>query len=131
MNKETRGRPNELARVKGIKIGSIVKRTGDTREGQQFTVCGFDQDGDPYGLEENSKVGAFSDRCTVVKEHTDDSMKKLTKNNALKVMHAILNDEERCKEILEAWNDVLDDMRLDDFFGTEGQCDPRGDGRED
>ena len=24
---------------------------------------------------------------------------------------------------------VLDGLRDDDFFGTEGQCDPRGDGR--
>jgi hypothetical protein len=28
-------------------------------------------------------------------------------------------------------NGMLDDMRDDDEFGTEGQCDPRGDGRDD
>lgn len=27
-------------------------------------------------------------------------------------------------------NDSLDEMLEDDFFGTEGQCDPRGDHRD-
>lgn len=31
---------------------------------------------------------------------------------------------------LATWlNDKLDELRRDDFFGTEGQCDPRGDSR--
>ena len=27
--------------------------------------------------------------------------------------------------------EVLDDLQSDDFFGTEGQCDPRGDFRDE
>jgi hypothetical protein len=29
----------------------------------------------------------------------------------------------------EILNEMLDNMRDEDFFGTEGQCDPRGDNR--
>lgn len=32
--------------------------------------------------------------------------------------------------ILTRWNAVLNELRDDDFFGTEGQCDPRGDPRK-
>ena len=31
------------------------------------------------------------------------------------------------RERLDAW---LDDWHSEDYFGTEGQCDPRGDARE-
>lgn len=27
-------------------------------------------------------------------------------------------------------NDYLDELRMNDFFGTEGECDPRGDFRD-
>ena len=37
---------------------------------------------------------------------------------------------EDCKPDIEKINNILDDLRNDDYFGTEGQCDPRGDGRE-
>ena len=30
----------------------------------------------------------------------------------------------------EAFNDMLDELRSDDFFGTEGELDPRGDNRD-
>lgn len=30
----------------------------------------------------------------------------------------------------DAVNDMLDELRCSDFFGTEGQCDPRGDNRD-
>lgn len=35
------------------------------------------------------------------------------------------------KVIFEVLNNALDDLRFADFFGTEAQNDPRGDGRED
>lgn len=58
--------------------------------------------------------------------------KKLTKKNAMKVMEKILKlPKDDQKEVLEALNEVLDELRCQDFFGTEGQLDPRGDGRED
>ena len=31
--------------------------------------------------------------------------------------------------VSEYFNTMLDDLRSEDFFGTEGQCDPRGDDR--
>jgi len=37
-------------------------------------------------------------------------------------------DDEKC--ISEAFNEMLDRLRAMDFFGTEGQIDPRGDCRE-
>lgn len=35
------------------------------------------------------------------------------------------------KVIFKQWNEVLDELLLNDFFGTEGQLDPRGDHRND
>ncbi len=35
------------------------------------------------------------------------------------------------KRVFDALNAALDELREDDGFGTEGQLDPRGDGRED
>lgn len=56
--------------------------------------------------------------------------KKLTLKNERKVFDAILAmDKEERKIIYEAFNEALDSLRDEDFFGTEGQCDPRGDGR--
>jgi len=37
------------------------------------------------------------------------------------------NDRRQCW--FESLNDILDDMLNNDFFGTEGQNDPRGDHR--
>lgn len=42
-----------------------------------------------------------------------------------------LENENDAEIILEELNNMLDDMRDNDFFGTEGQLDPRGDGREE
>jgi len=38
--------------------------------------------------------------------------------------------KETVKEFSNVFNDWLDHLLWDDFFGTEGQCDPRGDRRE-
>jgi hypothetical protein len=38
------------------------------------------------------------------------------------------NDQENF--VSESFNAMLDTMRDDDFFGTEGQSDPRGDNRD-
>lgn len=38
-------------------------------------------------------------------------------------------DKFREKEIAKAFNEMLDSLLGDDFFGTEGQRDPRGDHR--
>jgi hypothetical protein len=57
--------------------------------------------------------------------------KKLTARNARKVLDAVLAmDKADRDEVLTSWNQALDDLRAEDFFGTEAQNDPRGDGRE-
>jgi hypothetical protein len=40
-------------------------------------------------------------------------------------------DNKQCKKFwVESLNNMLDDMMSEDFFGTEGQGDPRGDNRD-
>lgn len=58
--------------------------------------------------------------------------RKLTTKNAKTVFENImaLHEEDR-KVVLARFDDVLSDLANDDFFGTERQCDPRGDGRND
>lgn len=58
--------------------------------------------------------------------------RKLTTKNAEKVFDAILDlpiDDQ--KVVLAQFDSVLTELANDDFFGTERQCDPRGDGRND
>ena len=43
----------------------------------------------------------------------------------------VLEDESNADVLREELDSMLDTLRDDDFFGTEGQCDPRGDGREE
>jgi hypothetical protein len=38
-------------------------------------------------------------------------------------------DEDDCNILLNAFDKMLSDLNCDDFFGTEGQSDPRGDFR--
>jgi hypothetical protein len=50
------------------------------------------------------------------------------------VLDAIRKDyDEADSDGRKAWEEIidsmLDDLAMDDFFGTEGQNDPRGDGR--
>lgn len=40
------------------------------------------------------------------------------------------NEEGARKDISKLLNDMLDDLCDEDFFGTEAQCDPRGDHRD-
>ena len=56
--------------------------------------------------------------------------KKASPKNLSKVFAKIIRMPEEDQEIIcEKLNDMLDDLRDGDFFGTEGQCDPRGDPR--
>jgi hypothetical protein len=59
---------------------------------------------------------------------------KFTKKNARQVFDNILNrmkeDSNDCKVYEEEINNVLDFLLGEDFFGTEGQLDPRGDHRD-
>ncbi len=41
-----------------------------------------------------------------------------------------VNDPDLLKEVKAEFNDWLDEYLANDFFGTEGQLDPRGDQRE-
>lgn len=44
-----------------------------------------------------------------------------------KLMIYASEDKSNEKEIASAFNEMLDGLLDNDFFGTEGQCDPRGD----
>ena len=60
---------------------------------------------------------------------------KATKRNFKKVLTAIGENFDKHKpEQKKAWvdwlNESLNNLLADDFFGTEGQCDPRGDQRD-
>ena len=62
--------------------------------------------------------------------------KKVTIKNFSEVMNNIkLLFEKSDEEGKEIWcsdlNEMLDNQLNDDFFGTEGQLDPRGDQRDD
>ena len=56
--------------------------------------------------------------------------KRLTPSRLPKVCERILamNAEEK-RLFCEAFDEFLDSLRDEDCFGTEGQCDPRGDPR--
>jgi hypothetical protein len=61
-------------------------------------------------------------------------MKKINSKNFQTVLNNIQkNFEESSKEDKKLWclefNQMLDSMKDEDFFGTEGQTDPRGDQR--
>ena len=60
-------------------------------------------------------------------------MNKVTHKNMAEIWAKLLEyadtkDERRC--VAEAFNEMLDALANNDFFGTEGQCDPRGDQRD-
>jgi hypothetical protein len=61
--------------------------------------------------------------------------KKATVKNFKKVALNMIEmfekeDNKQCKKFwVDSLNTMLDDMMSGDFFGTEGQCDPRGDNR--
>ena len=46
------------------------------------------------------------------------------------IMDEAKHSDEARKDISKLFNNMLDDMLGNDFFGTEGQCDPRGDHRD-
>lgn len=55
---------------------------------------------------------------------------RLTLKNARLVFDEILSmEKDDLKTVLDKFNKCLDDLCEEDFFGTEGQCDPRGDSR--
>lgn len=62
--------------------------------------------------------------------------KKATRKNLRKVLEKLAGmaedgDAQDAKIIVEKVNAMLDDLLSDDFFGTEGQLDPRGDHRDE
>ena len=61
--------------------------------------------------------------------------RKITQKNAQEVFNKLvdfLKANDRCaKEFYKDFNEFLDKRLQMDFFGTEGQCDPRGDHRDD
>lgn len=63
------------------------------------------------------------------------SRKKVTLRNYKKVLKNIedhiTEDKKDAQPMIDELNDMLDNLRSNDYFGTEGQLDPRGDGRDD
>lgn len=60
--------------------------------------------------------------------------RKITPKNMQKVFNKLvdfLKANDCAKEFCKDFNKFLDDRLCMDFFGTEGQCDPRGDHRND
>lgn len=61
------------------------------------------------------------------------SKKRVTPRNLSKVLKAIdeqmTGDKTSAKMFCDHFNLFLDDLDQDDFWGTEGQLDPRGDQR--
>lgn len=60
---------------------------------------------------------------------------KATAKNVSDVLRRFADFLDEChprnrKDVAICVNEMLDDYAADDFFGTEGQCDPRGDQRE-
>ncbi|MAX51686.1 MAG: hypothetical protein CMH22_16105 [Methylophaga sp.] len=49
----------------------------------------------------------------------------------LERLSKIAGDEDEAESIAGPLDMMLDDLHEEDFFGTEGQCDPRGDFREE
>lgn len=78
----------------------------------------------------------------IMLEMYNDDFKEYLKQNKIKEptdLNGILESfetifatltKETVKEFSNVFNDWLDHMLWDDFFGTEGQLDPRGDRRE-
>jgi len=62
----------------------------------------------------------------VKKPKTVEELNKVWSN----LMEMAKNDEGDCEVIADCFNEMLDELLGDDFFGTEGQMDPRGDHRE-
>lgn len=49
--------------------------------------------------------------------------------NLSKYVAEVYGDKEACRAFCHDLNDFLDGIAEQDGFGTEGQCDPRGDQR--
>jgi hypothetical protein len=60
-------------------------------------------------------------------------MPELTRDNARVVLGNVIDQIEADPERAAVWcfdlNVMMDEMLVNDFFGTEGQSDPRGDHR--
>lgn len=46
-----------------------------------------------------------------------------------RIMDIVDENEDDAEVFADALDDMLDILAQDDFFGTERECDPRGDGR--
>lgn len=60
---------------------------------------------------------------------------KVKAQNLRKVLEKLadmaLDEGETCTIVCDALNEMLDELLENDFFGTEGQLDPRGDHRDE
>lgn len=62
------------------------------------------------------------------------AFKRTTKTTLVKHLRAFADqlekDKTSDKELADKFNEWMDELLGLDFFGTEGQCDPRGDHRD-
>lgn len=67
-----------------------------------------------------------------IPQHLLDEGKRLTLTKMFEDMYNHIGDAELDTDVFnEELNAFLDRLLEDDYFGTEGQCDPRGDHRND
>ena len=61
----------------------------------------------------------------------NDESKRLSLTKMFEHMFNVIGDDEICSDMFnEELNAFLDRLVEEDYFGTEGQCDPRGDQRD-
>lgn len=67
-----------------------------------------------------------------IPQHLLDEGKRLTLTKMFEDMYNHIGDAELDTDVFnEELHAFLDRLLEDDYFGTEGQCDPRGDHRND
>jgi hypothetical protein len=72
------------------------------------------------------RLGVTSDkRDDVSKEKLDTLLQNI------KLWNERVDDVEESRVMFEELNNTLDNLLCEDFFGTEGQCDPRRDRRDE
>lgn len=60
------------------------------------------------------------------KKKLEDRLEEVWKN----LFKYCTNNKDDTLYLAKKLDELCDNMHAEDFFGTEGQCDPRGDGRD-
>ena len=65
----------------------------------------------------------------MAKKYVDGMTQQQRNSLVLQRLLSYCEGEDDAEALAECLDCMLDDLRSQDFFGTEGQCDPRGDSR--